>query len=83
MNLIQTLRKPKIFGMAIFDWVMTFLGSYLLTYLIYTYYHKYDFTTLYTIVTIKLVILGIFMHWILGVKTMLGYYLGINSKPLR
>lgn len=83
MQLIQTLRKPKIFGMAIFDWVMTLLGSYLLTYLIYNYYHKYHFTTLYVIVTIKLVILGIFLHWLLGVKTMLGYYLGINSKPLR
>jgi hypothetical protein len=32
---------------------------------------------------ISFIIFGILVHKIFGINTMLGYYLGINEKPLR
>ena len=83
-DLIDILREPKIFNMAIFDWILTLLGSYAITWLLYKFNDiDISFTQMYVIITIGLVIIGIILHKILNVPTMLGYYLGLNKKPKR
>lgn len=83
-NFIQQIRQYKIFGMAIFDWISTFLAGLLLTYLLDKYvFIKNNFWELYVWTMIFLIILAIFVHKIMGVDTMLNYYLGLNPKPLQ
>ncbi len=72
--MISDLRKPKILDMAIFDWVGTFAGAYIVSKI-------FDFNLMLTFLT--LIIIGILIHYILGVNTMFGYYLGLNEKPIR
>lgn len=74
---IQTLRKPRIFGMAIFDWTLSLgfgwiVGHYWLH--IKTRQHMINWLLLWTL-------FGILIHKLFGVNTMLGYYLGLNPKP--
>ena len=76
---IQKLRQPKIFNMSIFDWVATFLGSMIIQK--YLYYKKIKKSILQ--VFIYFILIGIFIHKIMKVDTMFGYYLGINKKPIR
>lgn len=75
MSLIQVLRGPKIFDMSIFDWVLSLLGMYLIGLWL-----KVRNWPLYIL---GWVAFGVATHWVFGVPTMLGYYLGINEKPLR
>ena len=76
---IDTLRKPKILDMSIFDWITTLIGGYILAVYIF------KFTEINDIVIFELlvIIIGIFVHSIFGINTMLGYYLGLNEKPIR
>lgn len=80
-SLLQQIREPRILGMAIFDWVATFIGTFLITKLIYFFYKKIKFTNLYIGITLFLLVLAPFIHWYLNIDTMLGYYLGINKMP--
>lgn len=76
MDIITTLRAPKLFDIAIADVVFT-IG---LAYLIHV--HVFDdkpfaFSVAYTFA------LGILAHILFGVPTMLNYYLGLSERPLR
>ena len=82
-QIICKLREPKILGMAIFDWIMTFIGIYLITIIVKYYYKNMNFYKLYLHLGIVTIIIGIILHKILGIDTMLGYYLGLNIKPKR
>jgi len=75
MGLIETLRGPKIFDMSIFDWAMSLLAAYLVGL-----WFKVKNWPLFLIGWVGL---GVAVHWAFGVPTMLGYYLGINDKPVR
>jgi hypothetical protein len=72
---IETLRKPKILGMAVFDWVVSLtaativgifvlhlrtVGRWVLWFIVWTMF-------------------GVAVHKMFGVNTMLGYYLGLNE----
>ena len=35
---LDTLRKPKILNMSIFDWLLTLLGSFTIGHLVYSNY---------------------------------------------
>jgi hypothetical protein len=73
------LRKPKILDMSIFDWITALVGGYLIAkYIINT-----DDITIIIFVEILFIIFGISIHKLFGINTMLGYYLGINDKPIR
>ena len=73
------LRKPKILDMSIFDWITALLGGYLIArYIINT-----DDIIIIIFFEILFIIFGIFIHKLFGINTMLGYYLGINDKPIR
>jgi hypothetical protein len=73
------LRKPKILDMSIFDWITALIGGYLIA----KYVVKTDDITIIIYVEIGFIVFGIFVHKLFGINTMLGYYLGINNKPIR
>ena len=75
---IATLRKPKVLGMAIFDWtvsllVATVVGLFLSLKGIGTW----------ILFLVAWTLFGIYIHSIFGINTMLGYYLNVSDKPLR
>jgi len=78
MTLIDTLRGPKILDMSIFDWVTSIAGAILLgKWLGIKGLEKWIGFIL------AWIIFGIVVHYVVGVNTMLGYYLGLNEKPER
>lgn len=83
-SIIDILRKPKIFNMSIFDWVATLLGGWLIARFLHKrWYGSYNYLNFLLSVEILLIITGIIVHKLLGVDTMLGYYLNLNPKPIR
>ena len=76
---IDTIRKPKILDMSIFDWITALIGGYIIAVYIFGFTEINDIV----IFEVLFIIFGIFVHAIFGVKTMLGYYLGLNEKPIR
>ena len=75
---IQTLRKPKILNMSIFDWLASLLAAVLVgRYFGITGYAKW------VIFLLAWTFGGVAIHHYFGVNTMLGYYLGLNPKPIR
>lgn len=75
MSWIETLRGPKILDMSIFDWVASLLGAYFLG--------RWLNVKMWPLFLLGWIAFGIIVHWMVGVPTMLGYYLGINEKPVR
>lgn len=76
MKIIDNLRKYRIFEMAIFDFSVTFLSAFIIKKL---FKLKYSVINIF----IFLIILGIIVHKLLNIDTMLGYYIGLNDKPKR
>ena len=76
---MDQLRKHKLLDMSIFDWVTTLLGGYIIAY----YVLDLKDTHLIILFECGFIIFGIIVHKIFGINTMLGYYLGINEKPIR
>ena len=77
-TLIDKLRQPKIADMSIFDWVTSLLGAFILGKFIGI--HSRNAWVLFILAW---TLFGILAHWYFGISTMLGYYLGINDKPIR
>ena len=72
---IQALRKPKLFDMSIFDWATSLLGAFLIG--------KFLGIKNWLLFILGWIAFGVGTHWIFGIDTMFGYYLGINEKPIR
>jgi hypothetical protein len=82
MNIIDTLRKPKLLDIALFDVTGTYIGAYLLWLLINNYNSQFTNGWIWTfLIFIILVIIGIFLHIITGTKTKLNYYMGLSDDP--
>ena len=82
MSLIESLRTPKLFDIALFDVVGTYAAAYL-TWLILHHYHK-ELTNGWIwsfLIFIVFVIIGIFLHIMTGTKTKLNYYMGLSEDP--
>ncbi|NDH69696.1 MAG: hypothetical protein EBY22_17725 [Gammaproteobacteria bacterium] len=77
-SFIDKLRGPKILDMSIFDWIASLLGAAIVGYLL-----KFDNPLKWIVFIIAWVCFGTLVHFIFGVPTMFGYYLGLNKKPLR
>lgn len=77
MTLIQTLRTPRIAGMAIFDWATSLLAATAIGFwfLRLTGYFQW------ILFLIGWIAFGVFVHWVTGTKTMFGFYLGLNDNP--
>lgn len=78
-SLIDRLRIPKIFDMSVFDWVASLLGAIIIGY----YFFKIKTITTLIPWLIFWTFLGVIIHKIFGIPTMLGYYLGLSTKPIR
>jgi hypothetical protein len=76
---MEQLRKPKILDMSIFDWVTALLGGFIIAY----YFLGIKDSKYIVLFEIGFIIFGIVVHKIFGINTMLGYYIGINEKPIR
>jgi hypothetical protein len=76
---MDQLRKPKLLDMSIFDWVTALLGGYIIAY------YVFDFKEIPLIILFEFgfIIFGIIVHKLFGINTMLGYYIGLNEKPIR
>ena len=75
---LQRLRKPKIADMSIFDWITSLLGAFILGKFI-----GIDSPSAWVLFILGWTLFGILAHWYFGISTMLGFYLGINQKPIR
>jgi hypothetical protein len=75
---IDRLRGPKILDMSIFDWIASLAAAGLVGYLL-----KFDSVVKWIIFIIGWIAFGTLVHYYFGVSTMLGFYLGLNPKPLR
>ena len=89
-TLIDVIRTPRVLSMAAFDWIITYIGAYLLAWAMFnvlTYFglvkNKTDYFNMLVFGTFGLLIgVAIFLHYWLGVSTVIGYYLGLNSYPI-
>ena len=79
-GIIDKIRKPKIIGMSIFDWVATFIFSVIIALLV-NYFAKLDESVYITIIKtfIIMMFVAILAHYAFGIPTMLNYYLGLNT----
>ena len=80
---IQELRqKYKIFGLAAFDLILSFIGTILLFIFLRYMYFKDLYVVNFIIAGILLTLpLAIFFHILFGVNTQLNYVLGLSNKP--
>lgn len=91
---VEQLRKPKIWNMAIFDLVATFIGAFIVHILLWIYplemspMERKQRTPIQYIISLTLIFimfvgLGIIMHRIFSIKSGLSHYLGFNGAPIR
>jgi hypothetical protein len=82
MITIKELRKPRIFGIALFDLILAFIGMALLFLGLWKWHfpklNPWSFVIRGMILAIPV---GIFMHVLFGVNTEFNYYLGLSYKP--
>lgn len=74
MNIIDTLRIPKIANFVVFDWGATIAMAILIEKI---------FNVNVYLTFIILIIISIFLHISYKVDTMTNYYLGLSNKPIR
>jgi hypothetical protein len=74
MSLIQTLRTPRIFDIALFDLILSIVAIEIL----FRYMWKVEYLGAALAVPI-----GILIHALLGINTTLNYKLGISCPPER
>ena len=79
--IITYLRKPKIAGIAIFDTLLVFIIAIIIVYTIPYNKDKSVGNKWIQIIVLFLIgiIIGIVVHKIIGIPTMLNYYLGLNT----
>jgi hypothetical protein len=75
MTIIETLRGPKIAGMALFDWVFSLLGAYMAGRFL-----KLNSNEQWLTFVIFWILLGVVAHVLFKVPTQFGYYLGLNPR---
>lgn len=75
---ITSLRKPKILGMAIFDWTV----SLFLAVIVGLFLSLKGIGT-WIAFLVAWTLFGVYVHYIFGIDTMLGYYLNLNERPVR
>jgi NADH:ubiquinone oxidoreductase subunit 3 (subunit A) len=80
--LIQDIRSHKIFGLAIFDLSMSFIGVIAIFMVAWRIHFRnldwWKFLIAAIIVTIPI---GITFHVLFGTNTALNYKLGLSNKP--
>lgn len=77
-SLLDRLRGPKLNGMAAFDFAATAAAALFISKII-KLIGGLGFPVLFVIVFIILIIIGIAIHYFMGIPTMLNHYLGLNT----
>ena len=78
-SILDKIRGPKMAGMSLFDWITSLLGAWFIGAFILRLTRP-----IYWILWIILwIIIGVVVHVAMKVPTMLGFYLGLNEKPVR
>ena len=85
----MNLRKYKLFNMAIFDFIMTFIIIFILH--LYMWFHPLDdmknqrniwqYLISLLLFFVSAIGLGVIMHYFFGIKSALSGYLGFNLQP--
>jgi hypothetical protein len=80
--MIRQIRKYRIFGIALFDLVLSFIGTILLFLLLkkWHFYHLQTFPFVFAAIVLAIPI-GIVFHLVFGINTTLNYYLGLSDMP--
>lgn len=78
-GVIDYLRKPKVFDMALFDWI----GSLLAAWIVGRFVLRLSSAVAWIVFVMAWVAFGVLVHWALGIDSMFGYYLGVSKKPER
>lgn len=81
-KMIATLRKYKIFGLAIFDIVSSIIGLVLIFLVAKRIHFRELPATPFVIAGVLLAIpVGIVFHILFGTNTQLNYHLGLSNDP--
>lgn len=82
MGWIETLRKYRVWGIAVFDLVTALLGMTIIFYFAWKWHFrslsKWPFLAAALLLTLPV---GIFVHVIFGVNTTLNSYLRLSFQP--
>lgn len=85
----MNLRSFRIFGLAVFDYVVTFIGAFFLHYYMWIYANgnfefkqnktsfQYYFSLIY--IFFGLLVLGTILHYFFNIKSTFSKYLGFND----
>lgn len=79
-SIVEQLRRPRVLGMAVFDWVASLVGAVLVGLALGLRgpgQHPWQWASW----IVFWVAAGVVVHAAVGVPTMLGYYLGFNARP--
>lgn len=82
-DIIKTLRTPRLFDMALFDWFGVLLGVYYLSNYIQSKYPDIKRNNIDLIVLVFMILLGVIIHKLFNIDTKFGYYLGLNKDMIR
>jgi undecaprenyl pyrophosphate phosphatase UppP len=77
-SFIDKLRSPRIFGLALFDWTLTFVVAYLVG----RFLLRLEGAKQWILFIIFWIIFGILTHVVTKTPTMMNYYLGLSAKPV-
>lgn len=89
---VEQLRRPRIWNMAIFDYVMTFVAAFIVHIILWTYPLEMknkerrtlsQYIASLLLIFIMFVGLGVIFHRIFRVKSVLSAYLGFNDMPIK
>lgn len=76
---IDYLRMPRVLDMAIFDWASSLLFAFLVGHFVL----RLSTALQWSVWLVSWTAFGVAVHWVIGVPTMFGYYLGLNARPTR
>jgi len=82
-NIIEILRTPRIFDMALFDWFFVLLCVYYISNYVQKLYPNMKRNNIDIIVLLFITLLGIYTHKIFNIDTKLGFYLNLNKDLIR
>lgn len=78
MSIINILRTPRLFGIALFDFISAFIGIIGLLYLHDSTREPHYYYAWATLLTLPI---GVLSHIVSNTPTMLNYYLGLSERP--
>lgn len=76
---VETLRSYRVLDMAVFDWVMSLLAAIVIGFYAFGVRSAQGWAAF----IMGWIAFGVIVHYVVGVPTQFGYYLGLNEKVVR